>query len=154
MTHWQIVVRLLRFMKPLNGIMALSTFSRAVKLLMQTAIIAYAVAGVSMYVAAPETETLWTIGKMLVFYAFVLGLFNSAFDQRFGAGLFVIGWDGVGFARGGAGHWIPAFAHRKIFQFVRGCASAGQFLFRFLPVGCRGLVVRPPVNQGQFMGPL
>jgi ATP-binding cassette subfamily B protein len=76
MTHWQILVRLLRFMKPLNGIMALSTFSRAVKLLMQTAIIAYAVAGVSMYVAAPDASTLWTIGKMLVFYAFVLGFFN------------------------------------------------------------------------------
>jgi ATP-binding cassette subfamily B protein len=76
MTHGQIVVRLLRFMKPLNGIMALSTFSRAVKLLMQTALIAYAVTGVSMYVQAPESETLWTIGRMLVFYAFILGLFN------------------------------------------------------------------------------
>ncbi len=76
MTHWQILVRLLKFMKPLNGIMALSTFSRAVKLLMKTALIAYAVAGVSMFVQAPETDTLWTIGKMLVFYAFVLGLFN------------------------------------------------------------------------------
>ena len=63
-------------MKPLNGIMALSTFSRMVKLLMQTALIAYAVASVSMYVQAPETATLWTIGKMLLFYAFVLGLFN------------------------------------------------------------------------------
>jgi len=76
MTHGQILLRLLKFMKPLNGIMALSTFSRAVKLLMQTALIAYAVAGVSMFVAAPETATLWTIGKMLAFYAFLFGFFN------------------------------------------------------------------------------
>lgn len=76
MTHWQILIRLLKFMKPLNGIMALSTFSRAVKLLMQTALIAYAVASVSVFVAAPETQTLWTIGRMLVFYAFLLGLFS------------------------------------------------------------------------------
>lgn len=76
MTHGQVLVRLLKFMKPLNGIMALSTFSRAVKLLMQTALIAYAVAGVAMYVQAPESATLWKIGKMLVFYAFLLGLFN------------------------------------------------------------------------------
>jgi ATP-binding cassette subfamily B protein len=76
MTHMQVLVRLLRFMKPLNGIMALSTFSRAVKLLMQVALIAYAVSGVSMYVEAPTSETLWTIGKMLVLYAFLLGLFN------------------------------------------------------------------------------
>jgi ATP-binding cassette subfamily B protein len=76
MTHLQVVARLLKFMKPLNGIMVLSTFSRTVKLLMQTALIAYAVAGVSMYVAAPEAATLWKIGGMLTFYAFVLGLFN------------------------------------------------------------------------------
>ncbi len=76
MTHWQIVVRLLKFMKPLNGIMALSTFSRAVKLLMQTAIIAYAVTGAFLYLQAPEAATLWTIGGTLVLYAFVLGLFN------------------------------------------------------------------------------
>jgi len=76
MTHWQVVKRLLAFMKPLNGIMALSMCSRTVKLLMQTALIAYAVAGVAMYVAAPEAATLWKIGGMLVFYAFLLGLFN------------------------------------------------------------------------------
>jgi ATP-binding cassette subfamily B protein len=76
MTHGQVLLRLLKFMRPLNGIMALSTFSRAVKLLMQTALIAYAVAGVAMYVEAPQSETLWGIGRMLVFYAFLLGLFN------------------------------------------------------------------------------
>jgi ATP-binding cassette subfamily B protein len=76
MTHWQIVKRLLAFMRPLNGIMVLSTFSRTMKLLMQTALIAYAVAAVSMYVAAPEPATLWKIGWMLTFYAFVLGFFN------------------------------------------------------------------------------
>jgi ATP-binding cassette subfamily B protein len=76
MTHWHIVVRLLKFMRPLNGVMALSSFSRAVKLLMQTAIIAYAVSSVSMYVADPSAHTLWRIVGMLLMYAFLLGLFN------------------------------------------------------------------------------
>ncbi len=76
MTHWQVVARLLKFMRALNGIMALSAFSRTVKLLMQTAIIAYAAGGVGLYVRAPETATLWTLGGTLVGFAFVLGLFN------------------------------------------------------------------------------
>jgi ATP-binding cassette subfamily B protein len=76
MTHWQIVARLLGFMRPLRGIMVLSTFSRTVKLLMQTALISYAVAGVSLYVQAPEPATLWTIGRTLLVIAFLLGLFN------------------------------------------------------------------------------
>ena len=76
MTHWQVMVRLLKFMKPLNGVMAISTFSRAVKLLMQTALIAYAVASVSHFVADPATHTLWRIAGMLLMYAFLLGLFN------------------------------------------------------------------------------
>ena len=76
MTHWRIVGRLLRFMRPLNGIMALSTFSRTVKLLMQTALIACAVAGVSLYVQTPEPATLWSIGGTLLLIAFLLGLFN------------------------------------------------------------------------------
>ncbi len=76
MSHWEIVVRLLKFMKPLNGIMVLSTFARTVKLLMQVALIAFAAAGVSMYVTAPTSDTLWRIGGMLAFYAFLLGLFN------------------------------------------------------------------------------
>lgn len=76
MTQWEILVRLLKFMKPLNGVMALSTFARTVKLLMQVALIAFAVAGVSRYVAVPEAATLWNIVGMLAFYAFLLGLFN------------------------------------------------------------------------------
>jgi ATP-binding cassette subfamily B protein len=76
MSQWEILVRLLKFMKPLNGVMVLSTFARTVKLLMQVALIAFAVAGVSRYVAAPEAATLWGIAGMLAFYAFLLGLFN------------------------------------------------------------------------------
>jgi len=76
MSHFAILVRLLRFMRPLNGVMVVSTVARTIKLLMQVALIAFAVAAVSRYVAAPELGTLWSIIAMLAMYAFLLGLFN------------------------------------------------------------------------------
>lgn len=76
MTHWQTLIRLTRFMKPLNSVMVLSTFARTIKLLMQTALIAFAAASVSHYVEAPTSATLWWVVGMLAFYAFLLGLFN------------------------------------------------------------------------------
>ncbi|MCC7328924.1 MAG: thiol reductant ABC exporter subunit CydC [Gammaproteobacteria bacterium] len=76
MSHWQVVLRLLAFMKPLNGIMVVSTVARAIKLLMRVALIAAAAGGVALYVAAPGAATLWEIGRTLVVCAFVLGLFS------------------------------------------------------------------------------
>ncbi|MBW7929835.1 MAG: thiol reductant ABC exporter subunit CydC [Gammaproteobacteria bacterium] len=76
MSHWQIVIRLLRFMKPLNGIMVVSTVARAIKLLMRITLIAYAAGSVALYVAAPGADTLWHIGWMLALCALVLGFFS------------------------------------------------------------------------------
>jgi ATP-binding cassette subfamily C protein CydC len=76
MTHGQVLVRLLRFMKPMNGVMVVSILARIVKLLMQAALIAFAAASVARYVSAPEPDTLWWIGGMLTMYAFLLGLSN------------------------------------------------------------------------------
>ncbi len=51
MSNARILRRLLAFMRPLNGIMLLSVSARTVKLTMQTALIAFAAAGVAHYVA-------------------------------------------------------------------------------------------------------
>jgi ATP-binding cassette subfamily B protein len=75
-SHWRVLGRLLRFMRPLNGIMAVSVVARTVKLLMQTALIAFAAAGIARYVAFPAAESLWHIVIGLVGYAFLLGLSN------------------------------------------------------------------------------
>ncbi len=76
LTHWQIVMRLLRFMKPLNGTMVVSTIARATKLMGYTALIAVAASSVADYVADPSSNTLWAIAWVLVGYALVFGFFN------------------------------------------------------------------------------
>ncbi|MCC5795320.1 MAG: thiol reductant ABC exporter subunit CydC [Chromatiales bacterium] len=76
MSHREVLVRLLKFMRPLNGVMVVSTVARTIKLLMQVALIAFAVAGVGRYVADPGAATLWYVVGMLAMYAFFLGLFN------------------------------------------------------------------------------
>lgn len=76
MTHGQVLMRLLLLMKPMNGIVLVSVVARSVKLLMQTALIAFAVAAVARYVAAPEESTLWRTAGMLTMYALLLGLSN------------------------------------------------------------------------------
>jgi thiol reductant ABC exporter CydC subunit len=63
-------------MQPMNGVMLTSILARIVKLLMQTALIAFAAASVARYVGAPETTTLWWVAGMLTMYAFLLGLSN------------------------------------------------------------------------------
>jgi ATP-binding cassette subfamily B protein len=75
-SHWQLVVRLLKFMRPLNGVMVISTIARATKLMGYTALIAVAAGSVASYVADPVNSTLWTIAWVLVGYALVFGFFN------------------------------------------------------------------------------
>lgn len=76
MTHWQVVARLLAFMKPLNGIMVVSTLARAVKLLMRVMLIAYAAGSIAIFVADPGSAALWHIAGRLAAIALVLGLFS------------------------------------------------------------------------------
>ena len=74
MSHWQVLRRLLAFVRPYAAVMALSTFARTVKLLMQTALIAFAVAGVSRYVADPGSTAMGYIVIGLLGYSLLLGV--------------------------------------------------------------------------------
>ena len=76
MSNAQLLRRLLAFMRPLNGVMLLSVSARTVKLTMQTALIAFAVAGVARFVANPDSAAISHIVLGLVAYAFALGLSN------------------------------------------------------------------------------
>ena len=76
MSNARILRRLLAFMRPLNGIMLLSVSARTVKLTMQTALIAFAAAGVAHYVADTGGSPLTDIVLGLVACAFVLGFSN------------------------------------------------------------------------------
>ncbi len=76
MSNAQLLRRLLAFMRPLNGVMLLSVSARTVKLTMQTALIAFAVAGVARFVADPDSAAISHIVFGLVAYAFALGLSN------------------------------------------------------------------------------
>jgi ATP-binding cassette subfamily B protein len=73
-SHWGTMVRLLQFMKPLNGIMAISVTARTGKLWGATILIAVAAASVGKYVANPASAELWSITGWLVLGAFGLGL--------------------------------------------------------------------------------
>ena len=77
MSNAQLLRRLLAFMRPLNGVMLLSVSARTVKLTMQTALIAFAVAGVARFVANPDSAAISHIVLGLVAYAFALGLSDS-----------------------------------------------------------------------------
>lgn len=74
MTHGRVLRRLLAFVRPYAGIMTLSTLARTIKLLMQTALIAFAVAGVARYVADPSSDSLSYIAIGIVGYALLLGV--------------------------------------------------------------------------------
>lgn len=69
-----VLKRLLGFVRPFAGIMTLSTFARTVKLLMQTALIAFAAAAVSRYAGAGNADSLRYIVSGIVGYAFLLGV--------------------------------------------------------------------------------
>jgi ATP-binding cassette subfamily B protein len=74
MTDLQVLGRLMSFVRPYAGVMTLSTFARTVKLLMQTALIAFAGAGVARYVADPTSASLWYIAIGITGYAALLGV--------------------------------------------------------------------------------
>lgn len=74
MSHWQVLRRLLAFVRPYADVMTLSTVARTVKLLMQTALIAFAAAGVARYVADPTPASMTYLVMGIVAYAFVLGV--------------------------------------------------------------------------------
>ena len=74
--HWSTMFRLLRFMKPLNGVMLVSIIGRIGKMWGSTILIAVAAGSVAKYVADPTTDQLWSIGGWLVLGAFGLGLFH------------------------------------------------------------------------------
>jgi len=73
-SHWTTMFRLLDFMKPLNGVMAVSVTARTGKLWGATILIAVAAAGVGKFVADPTSDQLWSIAGWLVLGAFGLGL--------------------------------------------------------------------------------
>ncbi len=75
-SHWSTMLRLLRFMKPLNGVMAVSVSARTGKLWGATILIAVAAMSVSKYVADPSSAQLWSITGWLVLAAFGLGLMH------------------------------------------------------------------------------
>lgn len=73
-SHWTTMFRLLDFMRPLNGVMAISVTARVGKLWGATILIAVAAMGVGKYVADPTSAQLWSIAGWLVLGAFGLGL--------------------------------------------------------------------------------
>jgi ATP-binding cassette subfamily B protein len=75
-SHWQTMFRLLEFMKPLNGVMALSVACRIGKLWGSTLIIAVAVMAVAAFVAEPSSATLWRWSGWIVLGALGLGFMH------------------------------------------------------------------------------
>ncbi len=73
-SHWSTMFRLLRFMKPLNGVMAVSVTARTGKLWGATILVAVAAMSVARFVANPTSSELWSIAGWLVLGAFGLGL--------------------------------------------------------------------------------
>ena len=74
MTDAEVLRRLMMFVRPFAGVMTLSTFARTVKLLMQTALIAFAAAAVARYAGAPSGESMRYVVTGLVGYSLLLGL--------------------------------------------------------------------------------
>ena len=73
-SHWGTMLRLLAFMKPLNGVMAISIIARTGKMWGATLLVAVAAASVGKYIANPTSAELWTIASWLILGAFGLGL--------------------------------------------------------------------------------
>ena len=74
MTDAEVLRRLMMFVRPFAGVLTLSTFARTVKLLMQTALIAFAAAAVARYAGAPSGESMRYVVTGLVGYSLLLGL--------------------------------------------------------------------------------
>ena len=73
-SHWDTMLRLLAFMKPLNGVMAISVTARTGKMWGATLLVAVAAASVGKFIANPTSGELWSIAGWLVLGAFGLGL--------------------------------------------------------------------------------
>ncbi len=73
-SHWGTMLRLLAFMKPLNGVMAISVTARTGKMWGATLLVAVAAASVGKFIANPTSGELWSIAGWLVLGAFGLGL--------------------------------------------------------------------------------
>ena len=73
-SHWSTMFRLLQFMKPLNGVMAVSVTARTAKLWGVTILVAVAAGSVAKFIANPTSAELWSIAGWLVLGAFGLGL--------------------------------------------------------------------------------
>ena len=73
-SHWGTMLRLLTFMKPLNGVMAISVTARTGKMWGATLLVAVAAASVGKFIASPTSGELWSIAGWLVLGAFGLGL--------------------------------------------------------------------------------
>ena len=84
----------------------------------------------------------------------VLGFFHATLDECFRGRLFVIRGNSLGHLRGGAGHRVPAFAHRHIVGRIVHRTALGQFTFRFLPIFRRRLVVCAAIDDCDFTRPL
>ena len=76
-SHWGTMLRLLTFMKPLNGVMAISVTARTGKMWGATLLVAVAAASVGKFIASPTSGELWSIAGWLVLGAFGLGLTHS-----------------------------------------------------------------------------
>ena len=73
-SHWGTMLRLLAFMQPLNGVMAISVTARTGKMWGATLLVAVAAASVGKFIANPSSGELWSIAGWLVLGAFGLGL--------------------------------------------------------------------------------
>ncbi len=72
-THFQTLQRLLGFIGPLKGVMAISVIMRIARQLAATILIALAASGVAWYVAEPGSAVIWSVTGWLVLTAAVLG---------------------------------------------------------------------------------
>ena len=64
-SNYQIILRLLRFMKPLNGSMFISLSARVIKLVGQAAVLGIAAASVGIYVLNSEPGIVnWNVIRM------------------------------------------------------------------------------------------
>ena len=72
--HSHTLLRLLRFMRPLNGVMAASVMARTGKMWGATVLVAVAAASVDTFIKQPDSVQLWSIAGWLTLGAFGLGL--------------------------------------------------------------------------------
>ncbi|MCG8521465.1 MAG: hypothetical protein MI744_04575, partial [Pseudomonadales bacterium] len=77
-SNFDIIKRLLRFMKPFNSIMFFSLIARTIKFAGQAAILGIAAASVGIYIEAYEPgvvnwDTIWTQVRWIALAGFIVG---------------------------------------------------------------------------------